>query len=50
MMPELMAAVAGMEHGSAQCLQLKGATYRVTCHYMGQGSESRGVLVTLNRE
>lgn len=49
-MPELMAAVAGMEHGSEQCLQLKGATYRVTCHRMGQGSDSRGILVTLNRE
>ena len=49
-MPELVGAMGAMEHGSSGSLQLKGVTYRVICHRMGQGSESRGVLVTLNRE
>jgi diguanylate cyclase (GGDEF)-like protein len=49
-MPELVSAVGEMEHGSSGCLQLKGGAYRVICHRMGQGSESRGVLVTLSKE
>ncbi|HYD63087.1 MAG TPA: EAL domain-containing protein [Noviherbaspirillum sp.] len=49
-MPELVAAVGAIEHGNAGRLQLKGMNYRVICHRMGQGSESRGVLVTLARE
>lgn len=49
-MPELAGAAGAMEHGGTRCVQLKGATYRVICHRMGQGSESRGVLVTLTKE
>jgi PAS domain-containing protein len=49
-MPELLEAVGEMAHGSSSSVRLKGVVYRVICHRMGQGSESRGVLVTLTRE
>ncbi|WP_420476228.1 EAL domain-containing protein [Noviherbaspirillum sp. ST9] len=49
-MPELLAAVGSLGQGNSGTLDLKGATYCVNCHRMGQGSEARGILVTLTRE
>lgn len=48
--PELVSTLESIDHGSRGRLQLKGAMYSVNCHRMGQGSDSRGVLLTLTRE
>jgi diguanylate cyclase (GGDEF)-like protein len=48
--PDLVKAVGALEQGPVGAVQLKESTYRVNCHRMGQGSDSRGVLVTLSRE
>jgi EAL domain-containing protein (putative c-di-GMP-specific phosphodiesterase class I)/FixJ family two-component response regulator len=48
--PEVLHAIDGMGDGQSCSIQIKGSVYRVRSHSMGQGSESRGKLLTLMRD
>lgn len=48
--PEILDAIRGAQDGQGCDVQLNGLAYQATCRYMGQGSESRGRLITLSRE
>lgn len=46
-MPELLECVDRMADGESGDAQLKGRIWRARCHRMGQGSQSRGRMITL---
>ena len=48
--PEVLHAIDGMGDGQSCSIQIKGSVYRVQSHSMGQGSESRGKLLTLMQD
>jgi diguanylate cyclase (GGDEF)-like protein/PAS domain S-box-containing protein len=45
--PLLIGAIDEMTDAERRNVQLKNTTWRVNCHHMGQGSQSRGRMITL---
>ncbi len=48
--PDVLHAIDGISDGQSCSIELKGSVYRIRSHSMGQGSESRGKLLTLTRD
>jgi diguanylate cyclase (GGDEF)-like protein/PAS domain S-box-containing protein len=48
--PDVLHAIDGMSDGQSCSIGFKGSVYRIRSHSMGQGSESRGKLLTLTRD